>query len=121
MKTLLVKAQMTGSPSRVKDRSVNLKFQTLEEISNEDFALMDDYFKQNGWLAFKTDEIEVEDIPAENAKIKGEVSRSKQLRYKIFALHMKKGGKKDNFQPFYERYMDRIDRAVQEELDQLED
>lgn len=121
MKTLLVKAQMTSSPSRVKDRSVNLKFQTAEEISNEDYALMDEYFKQNGWLAFKIDEMEVDDIPTENTNIKGQKTRSQLLRNKIFALHMKKGGSKEDFTPFYERYMDRIDRAVQDELDALED
>jgi len=121
MKILLVEASMTSSPSRIKDGAVNLKFQTLKEISNEDFALMDEYYRQNGHLAFKLDEIDVEEIPNENTKIQGQKSRSQQMRMKIFALHMKKGGKKSDFTPFYERYMDRIDRAVQEELDQLED
>lgn len=120
MKILLVEALLTKF-NRKKDGSVTLGFETLQEISKEDFALMDDYYRQKGHLAFKMDEISVDDIPTENTKIKGEKSRSQQLRLKIFALHMKKGGNKSNFTPFYDRYMDRIDRAVQEELDELED
>ena len=120
MKILLVEAILTKF-SRKKDGSVTLGFETLKEISKEEFGLMDDYYRQNGHLAFKMNEISVEDIPNEDAQIKGSKSRSQQLRLKIFALHMKKGGNKSDFTPFYERYMNRIDTAVQEELDELED
>ena len=121
MQILLVEAQMTSSPSRLKDGAVNLKFQSLQEISNQEFSLMDQYYRQNGHLAFKLDEIDIDEIPDINTKIKGQKSRSQQQRMKLFALHMKKGGSKSDFTPFYERQMDRIDRALQDELDQIED
>lgn len=120
MKILLVSATLTRF-NRRKDGSVTLGFETLSEIDKDNFALMDDYYQQNGHLAFKMNEISVDEIPAEQAQIVGQRSRSQLLRHKIFALHMKKGGTKEDFTPFYERYMDRIDRAVQDELDALED
>lgn len=120
MRILLVEAVLK-SFKRNNDSSVTYNFQSMKEISNEDFALTDQYFKQNGFLAFKLDEVELDDIPEQNTQIKGQRSRSQLLRNKIYALHMKKGGSKEDFTPFYERYMDRIDRAVQDELDALED
>lgn len=120
MRILLVEAVLK-SFKRNDDSSVNYTFKSMKEIDNDDFALTDQYFKQPGFLAFKLDEISLDDIPDEDTKVKGQISRSKQTRLKIFALHMKKGGRKDNFQPFYERYMNRIDRAIQDELDALED
>ena len=41
----------------------------MEEISNEDFSDMDKYWKQGGWLAFKTNEIDINDLPKENATV----------------------------------------------------
>lgn len=120
MKILLVEAQLTKF-ARVKDGSVNLSFRTLKEISKNGFSLMDSYFQQNGHLAFKLDEMDVSDIPTENTKIVGQKSRSQQLRTKLFALHMKKGGTKEDFTPTYEGYMDKFDQQVQDELDSIED
>lgn len=120
MKILLVEATLK-SFSRVKDGSVKFSFQSMKEMDIEEFSLVDQYYQQNGHLAFKLDEISVDDIPTENTKIVGQKSRSQLLRTKIFALHMKKGGNKHDFTPFYERYMDRIDRAVQDELDAIGD
>lgn len=120
MQILLTEATLT-SFSRKKDGSVKLSFDTLQEISKDDFGVMDDYYRQNGHLAFKMDEVDIDDIPEENTQIKGQRSRSQLLRLKIYALHMKKGGTKENFTPFYDKTMDRIDRALQDELDALED
>lgn len=120
MRILLVEATLKGF-KRNNDMSVTYNFQSLQEIDQDDFSLTDQYFKRNGHLAFKLDEITEDDIPAENTKIKGQKTRSQLLRNKIFALHMKKGGTKADFTPFYEKTMDRIDRAIQDELDALED
>ena len=120
MNILLVEAQLK-SFSRVKDGSVKFSFQSMREMDNEEFALVDQYYQQNGHLAFKLDEVDLSDIPSENTKIEGQRSRSQLLRNKIFALHMKKGGTKSDFDPFYNRTMDRIERALQDELDAIED
>ncbi len=120
MRILLVEAVLKKF-ARYADGSVGLTFKTMQEMNNDEFSLVDKYYLKTGFLAFKMDEIELDEIPDENTKIKGQISRSKALRKKIFALHMKKGGKASEFKPFYDHYMDRIDNAVQEELDQMED
>lgn len=120
MKILLVEATLTGF-NRLKDGSVNLKFTTLQEASKDGFGLMDDYFQKKGHLAFKTDVVEIGDLPTENTRIKGQKSPSQMLRYKLFALHMKKGGTKETFPAYYEKVMAGFERNVQEQLDDLED
>lgn len=120
MKILLVEATLTKF-NRLKDGSVNLGFHSMQEINKEDFSLMDGYFQKNGHLAFKLDEIEATDIPTENTSKKGQLSPSQILRRKIFALHMKKGGTKEDFPDYYGKVMSGFENAVQEELDNLED
>ncbi len=115
MKALLAKAQLTRF-NRVKDGSVNLTFQTMEEISNEDFALMDQYWKQNGWLAFKLNEVEVEDLPKENATVEGDLTPSQYLRRNLYALHIAKGGKKEDFPAYYNKAMAGFAEAVQRQF-----
>lgn len=120
MKALLVETTLTKFARR-KDGSVALSFTTLKEINKEDFGLMDDYYRKNGWLAFKRDEIEATDVPTENTRVKGQLSPSQMLRRKIFALHMKKGGTADTFPDYYEKVMAGFENSVQEQLDNLED
>lgn len=119
MKILLVEAQLTKF-SRVKDGAVNLSFRTMREMNNSAFSLVDKYYQQSGHLAFKMDELDISDIPSENTQIKGQRSRSQLLRTKLFALHMKKGGNKDDFTPVYDAWMNKFDQEVQDELDNLE-
>ncbi len=116
MKTLLVKAQLSSSPSRLKDGSVTLKFTTMEEIENDDFALMDQYWKQNGWLAFKLNDMSETDLPKENAVVEGQKTPSQYLRSNLFALHLAKGGTKDTFPQFYEKMMANITLEVQKKF-----
>lgn len=120
MKILLVEATLTKF-NRVKDGSITLNFKTMREMTNDGLALVDKYFQKNGHLAFKLDEVELTDLPTENTQIKGQRSRSQLLRNKILALHFKQGGKQDEFQPVYERWMDKFEQEVQDELDQIED
>ena len=120
MKILLVEATLTKF-NRVKDGSITLNFKTMREMTNDGLALVDKYFQRNGHLAFKLDEVDISDIPAENTQIKGQRSRSQLLRNKILALHFKEGGNKDDFTPVYEKWMDKFEQQVQDELDQIED
>lgn len=113
MKPLLVKAQLTSSPSRLKDSCVKLSFTTMEEVDNDDFALMDQYWKQNGWLMFKLNEVDISDIPKENATVEGQQTPSQYLRSNLFALHMAKGGTKETFPQYYQKMMDQITLGVQ--------
>jgi hypothetical protein len=120
MKILLVEAALK-SFSRVKDGSVKFNFQSNREMDLKEFSLVDQYYQQNGFLAFKLDEISLDEIPDENTAIKGQRSPSQLLRNHIFALHMKKGGNKDNFTPYYTKVMAGFERAIQNEIDAIED
>lgn len=120
MKTLLTEAQLT-SFARVKDGSIKFTFKSMREMDNDEFALVDKYYQQPGFLAFKMDEIDISDIPTENTKIKGKYTESQILRHKIFALHMKKGGTKENFIPYYNKILAGFQESVQAQLEALED
>lgn len=111
MNILLVEAQLK-SMARIKDGAVNLNFQTATEVANEEFKLFDQYWKQNGWLAFKLDEFEGNEMPGENTKIQGQVSPSQYLRSRLFAKHMAKGGNKETFPGYYERAIYGFAQAV---------
>jgi hypothetical protein len=110
---LLVEAQLRGY-SRTKDGSVNISFRTAREMTNDEIALVDKRFQQNGWLAFKQNELRLEDIPTEEAKITGQISPSKQLYNSLFAKHMNSGGKKEDFAEYYRKTMAGFKRAVDE-------
>lgn len=102
MKILLVEAELK-SMTRVKDGSVNLGFNTQAEVPNDEFKLYDQYWHQNGWLAFQLDEFKGDEIPETNTKVQGKVSPSTYLRTRLFAKHMAAGGTKETFPPYYER------------------
>lgn len=108
---LLVEAQLR-SYSRVKDGSVNINFRTARELTNAEVALIDKRFQQNGWLAFKENELTLDDIPDEKAKIKGQISPSKYLRNRLFAKHMHDGGTKETFPDYYHKAIYGFAQAV---------
>lgn len=111
MKILLVEATLTKF-SRIKSNAVNLSFQTMREISNEEFSLMDQYYQQNGHLGFKIDEIDLSDIPDVNTKIEGQRSDSQYLRNCLYSKHINKGGSKEDFPAYYHKAMMGFAQAV---------
>lgn len=82
------------------------------EIDSEKFKLMDEYWKQSGWLAFKMNEFDGSEIPKINAGGDDKLSPSQSLRRSIFALHMAKGGDKESFPIYYNKVMAGFKRAV---------
>lgn len=111
MKALLVEATLVGF-SRKKDGSVKFGFNSMKEISNENFSLIDQYFQRTGWLAFKMDEFNAGDIPTEETNVPGQLSPSQTLRRALFAKHMQAGGTKDTFPAFYAKEMARFEQQV---------
>jgi hypothetical protein len=111
VKTLLLKTQLKKS-TRNNDGSVNLLFQTMEEIDSDEFLLMDKYWKQAGWLAFKTNEFDGTEMPKENATAEGGQSPSQALRMSLYAKHMTLGGTKEDFLPYYNKAIYGFKKAV---------
>jgi hypothetical protein len=111
MKTLIIEGQLT-KVSRLKDMSVNLGFHTMREVSSEEFKLMDEYFQQNGWLAFKMNDFGDDELPKENAAVEGMQTPSQYLRRCLFAKFIGQGGKKEDFPAYYNRAMEGFAKAV---------
>lgn len=111
MKTLLIEAQLK-SHARVKDGSMNITFHTAREIETEELTLIDKYWKQNGWMAFKIDEFDGSEIPTVDTRVEGRKSQSLQLRNALFSKHMHNGGTKETFTPYYNRVMDGFIQSV---------
>lgn len=111
MKTLLVKATLKKM-SRINDGSVNISFNTMEEVQSDAFTLMDQYWKQDGWLAFQMNEFDGSEVPKENATVEGSKTPSQYLRSCLFAKHMVLGGTKDNFPAYYNKAMAHFAKQV---------
>lgn len=111
-KVLLLEAQLR-SYSRVKDGSVNIAFRSNKELTSEELKFIDEYFQQNGWMAFQPNEFKGGEIPQENAEGKpGQISPSQHLRNRLFAKHMATGGSKETFPSYYQRAMEGFAQAV---------
>lgn len=116
MKTLLLKAQLVRF-ARKNDLSVGFTFNSMEEIDNENFAIMDKYFKENGWLAFKINEFDGTEMPRDNATADGSISPSQALRRSLFAKHMAMGGSKEDFDSYYNKAIYGFKKAVDDSFD----
>lgn len=110
---LLVEAQLKGY-GRVKDGSMNLSFRTNREISHEEAKQIDEYYQQNGFLAFKKDKPKLSEIPDTDSNTPGAKSPSVILRETLFKKHMNTGGKKEDFPDYYQKVMAQLTLAVEE-------
>jgi hypothetical protein len=111
LKILLVEAQLIGF-KRYKDLTVGYTFRSLNEVSQDEFKLTDQYYQNTGNMAFKLDEITATEIPEGTSKREGTISPSQYLRTRLFAKHMFQGGTKETFPPYYERAMYGFAEAV---------
>lgn len=111
MKVLLVEATLKRF-ARKADHSVTLTFETMREMTADEFGLVDQYYQQNGHLAFKIDEIDMSDIPDTNTEIQGQRSDSQYLRSCLYSKHMNSGGTKETFPAYYHKAMQGFASAV---------
>lgn len=111
-KVLLFEAQLRTF-SRVKDGSVNIAFRSNKELTSEELKGIDEYFQNNGWLAFQLNDFKGDEIPQENAEGRpGQISPSQHLRNRLFAKHMSVGGTKETFPSYYQKAMEGFASAV---------
>ena len=103
------------SANRKKDKSVKFAFTTTREISTDEYMVMDSFHQSMGWLVFKENEIQEEEIPDEDVEQDLEKSMSVQIRDAIWVLYKTRGNDpkdKDAWNAFYKRqqrvYKDRI-------------
>lgn len=114
MQPLKLKVQFQPGTRRA-DGSVTLKQVTAQEIETKDFADIDAYRGQIGWLMFKPNDFSEADIPKENADVEGKTP-SKRLYNVLYVLHQQSGGGAKDFRQFYEQQMERFIDKVKEKL-----
>lgn len=116
--TFSIPATLEGV-SRKKDRSVSIRFSSLMEVNNDDFATIDKLFQSSGHLVFSEREVTSKDIPTD--KIDSDLkSPSERLRAVLYALHMQKTDDPSTFRQFYESSMEKFINRVKDELDNKE-
>jgi hypothetical protein len=101
--------------NRRKDRSVSLAFTTNLEVSNADFAMMDNFTSMSGWCLFSPNELEPMDVPKSNAPTMGKsiMQRVRNVDYVAWELLTDKSVP---FDPWFERRMEAYIQAVKDKL-----
>lgn len=104
-KIILVPAILSRA-NPMKDGGMNLGFQT-NEMSHDEKVILMEKLNAFGWLAFKENEIDVLDMPKEEAE-EGEKKPSIRLRNVLFVLSQQEGIPKDKFNQYYREKMESI-------------
>lgn len=110
--------------NRKKDRSVSLRFTSLFEVSNEDFAIMDKFHQDSGHLLFKKNSFTQEDIPQEDVETDVAKSQSVQVRDALWILYKQRGnptGDKTKWNEFYRKQMQLFKTRILQEVHELEE
>lgn len=104
---------LTGFSSR-SDGSAGVRFAT-QELTAEDWNLLQNNLNQFGWLVFEANEHQPTDIPKEQAE-ENSKTPSKRLRSVIF-LNWKQEGEKLDFESYYRYKMEQIIDHLKSKLD----
>lgn len=116
---LQLKAQLRPG-RRYDDGTVGIMFRTAEEIGTEKFAEIDSWRQQNGWLLFRRNQFNEDEVPTEDAKIEGQRTDSQIMRLSLFKLFMLQGGKKPDFPQFYKQEMAKFQQVISDKIEELE-
>jgi hypothetical protein len=109
--------------TRIKDKSVNLKFSTTREISTEEMTIMDSFHQSAGHLMFRENQFDEQDIPKEDVDVDISKSQSTQLRDALWVLFKAKGNNtqdKEKWNMFYRQSMQVIKAKVLDTVHELE-
>lgn len=106
------------SANRRKDKSVRLMFSTNLEIATDDYAEMDRHIQEAGWLLFSPNEMQVKDIPADDAPLDtGQKKPSVWLRGIIYRIWEQETDRTENFDySYYPRIIRQIGEQLKDKL-----
>jgi hypothetical protein len=110
--------------TRKKDRSVSFRFNSLFEVSNEDFGQMDKLFQAVGYLLFAEKTLTNEDIPDEEIETDIAKSQSTQIRDALWVLYKARGNRtedKEQWNIFYRKQMQTFKARILDEVHKLDD
>ena len=101
--------------SYTKDGGLSLGFST-QELSADEKTIISELYQTFGHLAFKSNDIDLLDLPKEDAEDKNKTP-SKRLRACLYVLSQQQGISKDKFELFYREKMEKIIEFVKNKLD----
>ena len=110
---LRLPAFLSGFSSRA-DGSAGVRFSTLE-LTAQDYGMLQSMLNKQGWLVFKEDEVQMDDIPTEAVEDKSKTP-SKRLRAALFVLYKQRGETQD-FEVWYRGQVEKIIDYVKAKLD----
>lgn len=96
------------------DKSASLSFET-QELPPEAFANFQQSQGQFGWIVFKENDLDTDDIPKEDAEDK-QKTPSKRLRGSLYVLWTQEG-KQGDFETYYRVKMDKLIDYIKNKLD----
>lgn len=105
-------AIMTGFASHA-DGGAGIRF-TTNELAGEDYVALASEKGKFGWLIFKENDVQDEDIPNEQAE--EAKTPSQRLRAVLFVLWTQEG-KKGNFEDYYRNRMEKLIEVIKNKLD----
>jgi len=108
-----LEATFTSFGSR-SDGSARLSF-TTQELEGADFAELKDAQNQYGWLLFSENDVNLKDLPKEDAEDKNKTP-SKRLRATLFVL-WKQTSESGDFDAWYRIKMEKLIDIVKAKLD----
>ncbi len=118
MKTATITLPVSLNPiSRRKDKSVKLSFETRELMPTEVLTLMS-MEGNEGWLLFGPNEINVEEMPDDDAEVEGK-KPSQRLRASLYVLYKQlaaSGTYLGTFQTFYDEKMEIFIERVKDKI-----
>tara|TARA_R110000851_G_scaffold300144_1_gene456258 strand:+ start:814 stop:1161 length:348 start_codon:yes stop_codon:yes gene_type:complete len=100
-----------------KDGSVSMNFKSGQEIADDKVIYLVNAARKDelGWIVWSPNEIQVEDIPKEQAE-ENQKTAAQRLRATIFVWWQQQGGKGD-FEVIYREKMEKFISRVKAELD----
>ena len=101
--------------SYTKDGGLSLGFIT-QELTPEEKLAWSLWYQDFGWLAWRSNEVKIEDIPEGDAEDKDK-KPSKRLRNVLYVLAQQEGVPKKKFEAYYREKMDKIIEWVKGKLE----
>ncbi len=103
--------------NRKKDKSVSLRFTTNFEISHEDFSEMDKHVGSIGWLLFKENAFNKDEIPDNDAPAEFTKKPSIRLRNVLYRVWEQQTDMTEDFdRSYYPRIMEGLIDKYKEKL-----
>lgn len=103
--------------NRKKDKSVRLAFTTNLEISTPDFAEMDLLVGSEGWLLWKSNEVDISEIPEEDAPSREGKPKIQRLRGAYYIYWRDHTDQSEPFETYWNRCFEKLMENIKGKLD----